>query len=213
MKTTAIFCLLALCATTASAQTSGFYGGASIGQAKVDMDNSSDDSAKLATELGFTNISSSQDDSDTSWKIFAGYKLNQNLAIEGGYADLGKFQLNADGILNGVTGKLDGSVKSHAYFIDLLGVLPMGDFSVFGKLGGAYTQTKAEASASYSSASASDSVKENKFSPKLGVGVEYNITQSIAIRGEFERYFNVGDDSTTGESDVDVWSVGLKASF
>lgn len=213
MKKTTLFCALALCSGIASAQASGFYAGASIGQAKADIGNTAGDLAALGSELGFTNGSSSQDDTDTSWKIFAGYKLNQNVAIEGGYADLGKATASASGIRNGLTGNLDASVKSHAYFLDVVGIYPIGDFALFGKVGGAYTQTKAEASASYNGASASDSIKENQFAPKMGLGAEYSITKTIAVRAEFERYFNVGDANTTGESDVDVWSIGLKAGF
>lgn len=213
MKKTAIFCALALCSGIASAQASGFYAGAAIGQATVDLGNVANDLAAIGTELGFTAGSATQDDSDTSWKVFGGYKLNQNFAVEGGYADLGKYTANATGTLNGLTGKLDASVKSYAYFVDVVGILPLGDFSMFAKLGGAYTKTKAEVSATYDGLSASDSVKENKFVPKLGVGAEYNVTKTIAIRGEFERYMNVGDNATTGESDVDVWTVGLKVGF
>lgn len=214
MKKTAIFCALALCSGIASAQSSGFYAGASTGQASVDLGNIASDVAAIATEEGFTNVSSGQKDSDTSWKFFMGYKVNQNFAIEGGYVDLGKYTANVSGMDGGVKATIDASVKSYAYFVDVVGILPLGgDFSLFGKVGGAYTNTKAEASAAYGGVSASDSIKENKFVPKVGAGAEYNITKSIAVRGEFERYMNVGDSDTTGESNVDVWSVGLKFGF
>jgi opacity protein-like surface antigen len=49
--------------------------------------------------------------------------------------------------------------------------------------------------------------------PKLGLGAEYNLTKTVAVRAEYERYFNVGDKNQTGESDVGVWNVGVKMSF
>ena len=57
---------------------------------------------------------------------------------------------------------------------------------------------------------ASDSMTDKGTSFKVGAGAEYAINKSGAIRGEWERYrFKL----TGGDSDVDLWSVGVKFSF
>jgi OmpA-OmpF porin, OOP family len=59
----------------AVAQDKGLYLGGSLGQSKVSLDCTG---------------ASSCDDKDTSWKIFAGYQVNRNFAIEVGYSNLGR---------------------------------------------------------------------------------------------------------------------------
>lgn len=61
-------------AGSASAQEAGWYVGASLGQAQVDVDCS-----------GTTSC----DDKDSTWKIFGGYQINRNFSVEVGYSDLG----------------------------------------------------------------------------------------------------------------------------
>ena len=109
---------------------------------------------------------------------------------------------------------LRGEVKSRAVFVDAVGILPLTpEFSMFGKVGAAYARTKATASATFLGARESDSDSDSEYVPKAGFGAEYALTKTVALRAEYERYFDVGDEDKTGESDVDFWSVGLKFGF
>jgi len=76
---------LALTAMLANAQTqtpdTGWYIGGSIGQSQLKFD---DGSLQVA---GATSQSISKDESDTAWKIFAGYRFGKYVAIEGGWTD------------------------------------------------------------------------------------------------------------------------------
>ena len=213
MKKTSLFCGLLLASGLALAQQPGFYVGASIGQASVDSDSSN--LASQLTSAGASNVSVSQDDSDTAWKIYGGYQFNPYLGIEGGYADLGKYTASATGRIgtNGFTAS--GDVDAYAIFADLVGHLPLMDnsLSIFGKVGMAYTKTKLNASASAAGFSASASDSDSEVVPKLGIGARYNFTKQFAIRAEYEWYFNVGDESKTGESDISVWSIGATFGF
>ena len=56
------------------------YVGASVGQAKYN------DWCSVASEFG----SSSCDDKDTTFRIFAGYQVHPNIGVELGYANLGE---------------------------------------------------------------------------------------------------------------------------
>ena len=49
--------------------------------------------------------------------------------------------------------------------------------------------------------------------PTSGVGLKYNHTKNVAARLEFQRYNDVGDNATTGQSDVNVASLGLRIKF
>ena len=211
---------LLLASGMAAAQTAkhtGFYVGGSVGGAWVDICNVAGDIANMTRSAGATNVTSDEDEGDTVFKLFAGYKFNKNFAIEGGYADLGKYTASASGSLGGVSGAINGDVKAYAIFIDAVGFLPATtneDFSVFGKAGLAYTETKANASAAiagFGSASASD--RESEVVPKLGLGAQYYVTRNAALRAEYDIYFNVGDEGKTGESNVQVVSATVTVGF
>ena len=60
------------------------------------------------------------------------------------------------------------------------------------------------------SASASD--KPKGVSLDFGVGVKYDFDRDIGIRGEFERFTNIGND-TTGKSDIDLISASILYRF
>jgi len=47
----------------------------------------------------------------------------------------------------------------------------------------------------------------------LGAGFQYHFTKRLAARAEWQRYSDVGNDNTTGQSDIDVLSIGLVIKF
>jgi len=192
--------LIAASATTlptALAQNSGFYGGGSVGQSKAE--NACDD-------LGGIGFSGSCDDTDTGWKLFAGYQFNPNFAVEAGYVDLGKF--TAAGTISGVP--VSTSDEANLWQLVAVGTLPMGNnFSVFGKAGVHRWDLDAKASVP----GVSVSISENGTDFTFGLGARYDFTKSLGVRAEWERFQSVGDENTTGESDVDLLSVGLQFRF
>jgi len=212
-KAVVLFATLAFSAGIASAEGNWYFGG-SVGQASIDTDNVARDVANLLRDdYGATGVYSSKDESDTSFKLFAGYKFNSNFAIEGGYADFGNFNAKAGGVI-GTPISVKAKGESYAVFVDAVGTLPLNDsFSIFGKAGAAYAHTKMKVSGSWAGFTDSESETDNEVVPKLGLGAEYNFTKSVAVRAEYEKYFNVGDSDKTGESDIGVWSIGIKLSF
>lgn len=213
MKKVSVFLGLILASGLTIAQQPGFYAGASWGRTSVD-----DDATNLDSELrafGVTNISTHQDDSDTTWKVYGGYQFSPYLGVEGGYAHLGEYKATLSGNYLGNALRGHGTVKAHAVFADAVGHIPFMDnrLSLFGKAGLAYTKTELDASANVAGFSSSTDENHYKFVPKLGVGIRYNLTEQFGVRAEYERYFGVGDEDTTGKSDVDAWSVGLVLHF
>ena len=47
----------------------------------------------------------------------------------------------------------------------------------------------------------------------LGVGVSYDFTKRVSVRGEWERFHRVGPGDFTGQGDVDLFSVGMGLRF
>jgi OOP family OmpA-OmpF porin len=103
--------------------------------------------------------------SGVSGKVFGGYQLNRNFAVEAGVADLGRLSNDS------------GTITSHGEYLDAVGLLPLsGDFSLLGSVGLAHVNLNT------SNGDASGS------GLKLGLGGEYALNRNVSLRGEYERY-------------------------
>jgi OOP family OmpA-OmpF porin len=179
----------ALAASPAMAQATadrGWYVGGSFGQASADCDTS---------ELpGFTC-----DEEDTAWKIFGGYQLNRNLALELGYANLGEVALSGFGF--------NADIETTVW--ELVGVAsyPINNqFSLYGKLG----LFRAETDLSSNFGASGD---ESTNGLTFAFGVRYDFTRQIGLRAEWQRYSGIDAPQDLGESDIDVLSVGVVVRF
>jgi len=186
-------------APQAFAQSSGkgFYigGSAGITQADIDVD-------AINAALGAT--STTADESGTGFKAYAGYSFTPNIAIEGGYFDLGKFTTNS----TVPAGTVQTEQKFKGFNVDVVGSFPLGDkFSMFGRLG--VIQTSQDVSASGPGGTASDSY--DKTSWKAGLGVDYMITGGLGVRAEAELY-NV-PDGPDDSGNIGLLSIGLLYRF
>lgn len=188
-----VFVTLAAGPVVASAQ--GWYAGASIGQATVKEDLGCD----LVSGLG---VACSEDDSDTALKLFAGYEINPNVGIEFAYIDLGQAKLDAfDGI-----DSLNIEWETSGLNVAVVGALPVSNqFTVTGKVGLFRWDVDADVGGTLITESDSESGTDLMF----GLGLKYDVTNNVSVRAEWERFTDVGDDNTTGQSDVDFLSVGI----
>ena len=121
----------------AAAADSGWYGGLSGGLTTAKIN---DDRIRSGLQSsGFTVTSVDKDEDSFGLKLFGGYKLNRNFAVEGGYFNLGKFGYTA----NTTTGSQTGSAKYQGLNLDAVGILPFTQkFSALGRVGLTYTQAK-----------------------------------------------------------------------
>lgn len=197
-------------AVPASAAETGGYFGVAAGQTKADLDEEEFNSDLAALGLGATTTA---DDTDTGFKIFGGYQFTRNFAIEGGYTNLGKARLDSV-ITSGGSGTVDGEWKGFSIDVAALGIIPLGDrFSFFGRAGVSIWTLDADVTVSGPGGTSTISESESGVSPLLGIGAAYNITEKITIRAEYERHFDVGDENTTGTSDIDLISLGVLFRF
>jgi len=163
--------LLAGSVMAVSAHAEGFYGGASLGgQSYPDRVNGNSTSG-----------------SALSAKLYGGYQVNPNLALEGGIAELGS--------VNSGSGKVD----SYGTFIDAVGTMPLNpQWSLLGRVGVAHMTVNTPTG------------DDGGNGLKVGLGVEYALSKTMAVRGEWERYQLTGFGSSPN---ADQYTVGLKLGF
>lgn len=181
--------LLAVGLTTLSipAGAEEWYGAVSLGQAKLQEDVCGDLRA-----LGFTPCS--EDLTDTGMKLAVGNQLNPNTALEFGYADLGEAKFNVSSTVN-------CKVDAKGFGASLVGSLPAANqFSFTGRVG--LFRWDSDISCSSGAFSASESGTDLAF----GVGIRYDMTKTVGLRGEWERY-------DLDDADVDLLSFGLLVKF
>ncbi len=180
----------ALVALPAAAQVSmsGFYVGAGLGQSK-------------ATDwcTGATGLGVSCDDKKTAWKVFGGYQLTPNFAVEAGYTKLGKFTASF--------GAETEEAKVTAWEASLLAGAPiMNQLSIFGRLG-VYRATVEDVDNIFGT------FKHDNNDFTYGLGLGYDFTRNLGMRAEWRRYSKVGGGETAlgagvgQKSDVDVFGI------
>lgn len=197
-----VFFLLAA-AGSALAHAGDFYILGAAGQSGYKLDRAEFDGS--LRRAGATGLSSTTDESDTGYKLQFGYRFAPNVALEGGYVDLGKARYTAV-FLGGVA---EASVKAHGANLALLGILPInGAFSAFAKIGA--INAKAETSLRTSRFNVSVNNTYLRFND--GIGLEWNVGNHIGARLEYEQFHKLGD-LRGGMRRVDFWSVGLAVRF
>ncbi|CAH1083997.1 outer membrane beta-barrel protein [Candidatus Nitrotoga sp. 1052] len=174
---------------------SAYYVGASVGQSEF---------KDIPPSL--TNV----DDKDTGYKVYGGYQINPNWGVEATYFDLGKFTGNETAFNGSTVVPVSASSKVTAWGLAGVFTAPISNgFSVFGKLGLVRSELKTNSSGVGFSAHQ----KESSTGANFGFGAKYDFTPNLAVRAEWERLKKVGDDATTGETDMDFLSAGITFKF
>jgi OOP family OmpA-OmpF porin len=151
------------------------------------------------------SFSGSCDDTGTGWKAFAGLQLIPLTAIEVGYIDFGKAQ--ASGTLGGISTSRELSANA-TYVAFVLRATFFDRLTVYGKAGGDYWQATGNLGTSLGT-----SQNASGTSYMYGVGASFRIVGPLGVIAEAERYQNVGDTSTTGQANINAFSVGLVLRF
>ncbi|HEX2198852.1 MAG TPA: outer membrane beta-barrel protein, partial [Burkholderiales bacterium] len=171
----------------ALAQAQGVYVGGSIGQAQVD--------GFCDSEPGFTVTSC--DDKDTGWKLFLGYRVNRNFAVEASYMNAGEF----GGTVSTIFGTASVKADATAWGAAALGIFPVSEqFELFGKLGFVRGESDADVVLGGTRVTVGDSGTELAY----GLGAVYNINRHFGIRAEWE---NIND------ADISLLSIGIQYKF
>lgn len=126
------------------------------------------------------------DDEETTWRVLGGYQINRSFAAELGYHDLG--QHNIAGF----------PLDSTAWELVGVGRIPLGErFAGYGKLG------------AYRAKIRGGGADETAHDLTFGAGIEYALSRETSVRGEWQRYRDLGGGAITEVSDIDVFSLGV----
>lgn len=181
---------------------SAWYIGAGLGQSRSSIDDQ-----RLISSLmnnGATSVNFTKDERDLGYKLFIGKQLNENFALEGGYFNLGKSSFSA----LGNPGTLNGEVGFQGVNLDLLGRVNFTErFSFIANIGMHYTEAKAHFNGNRLYAVTNPNPTESKLNGKYGLGLEYQMTQALAVRAQVERHRV--NDGVQNRGDVDLYSISL----
>ncbi|MDT9000991.1 porin family protein [Paucibacter sp. APW11] len=194
-RTTALSALSTLAAAvlalfSLSAQAAdevGPYAGAAIGRGSLSLP---DASVPLKDKDG----------RDTSYKLFGGYRLNENFSLEAGYARLGK--LGETATIGGTDLRQQGTASS-LYAVGV-GRLPVNEqFAFTGRLGLARNKVSGT-----NVLPAADSLQGSKNNVVWGLGAEYKLSKTVALTADYDNYGKVSD-----KVKASTLMLGIKTSF
>jgi OmpA-OmpF porin, OOP family len=141
----------------------------------------------------FSGAGVSCSDTDTAWRIFAGYQINKNFAAEVGYHNLGETSVSGGGA--------NASVKASAWELVGLGILPFANqFAGYGKLGFYYGKTELDSNFGVSGSDTNTGLT-------YGLGLQWDATRNLGVRVEYQIYNDMGGDNS-GKGDVSVFNIG-----
>jgi OOP family OmpA-OmpF porin len=204
---TRMACLTVLSAALAGAAHSQeaanyYYFGLSAGQSHSQLDQNATNTSLYGPASGASLQGSEQQ--DTAYKIFGGYQFNRNFALEGGYFNLGKFTYSSASGAN----TMQGTYEVEGLNLDLVGTVPMTErFSFFGRIGAAYAHTHDSFNGTGLLVPPANNPSKYDTNLKVGVGLQYDISPSMQLRGEAERYRI--NDAYDNRGDVNVFSLAL----
>ncbi|MBY0573480.1 MAG: outer membrane beta-barrel protein [Undibacterium sp.] len=171
---------------TASA-AEDFYVGGTVGQSKWN------DDCKLTVKC---------DSTGTAYKVFGGYNVNKNFAIEASILSMGK--------VSAVSSSLNSRSDVKGAGFDIAGVVKHGftdNLSGFAKLGVARLTTTSDFSAPGMTLKSTDTSTTQAV---YGFGLNYSVTKEFALRAEVDsRRVKVGSDKER----VNSFSLGAQYTF
>jgi hypothetical protein len=166
----------------------GVYIGGSIGGSSLEVRD-------VDEEFGAFRFS----DGDTAYKLFAGFRILNFLAVEAGYVDLG----DPSDIISSIEGEeLDVQIGVKGWDAFAVGLLPLGPVDLFAKVG--VVSWDADISAVIDEIRDSDSDSGTDAAYGVGVGLRLG---HVSLRAEGEQF-----DIAEAE-DVYMFSVGATFTF
>jgi len=214
----------ALAVTTVA--DAAWYAGISGGQSRTSHELVAN---RESTIINATDLHTDFDAKNNAWKAFGGYRLNEAIAVELNYADLGEHRMFTTMIAGDPPYPASIEVKRRisGYGADLVLAAPFGGrFSAFGRAGAFRTTLKASAALdgniNFTNGDQSDRSRhttQHEIVLRYGAGGDWWFRPNAALRFEWERYnkvgkaFAIGGSGTTGEADTDAVSLGVMVRF
>jgi opacity protein-like surface antigen len=207
MTRTLLLALLFACGP-ALAQNPGWYIGGGVGTTRADFVRS--DFTALAPGATYT-----AEDDDVSGRLFGGYRVAPNFAVEVGLASLGSYRhrYSAGGDIAVV------DYDASALTVAAAGNLPIaGGFSLNGRVGIAFTAAELRERRNDNSLASvpfcpdswwySDCTSQST-NLYWGLGAQFDVTRNWGLRIDYDNYGEVGEEFETGRADIETVSVSF----
>lgn len=181
------FLALSLAVSSVShASDEGAYIGASVGGSSTNID--------------FNGATSSKE-SDTTYKLSAGYKFNKNIAAELSYGDLGE--------VSGSDSNASIKLKTKKVVeVSAIGIAPISDQAALtGRLGVYSADIEGYGSANGYFGQRS----ETSTGAVVGIGLNYQTNKNVSLKGDLSLYKNLKIGNF--EYDVNTFTVGVNYKF
>lgn len=190
-KHIAAACLAALALGSAHAAepalNTGFYVGGAVGGSRYSL---ADPGGPVA----------SKDTTGTGFKLYGGWRFNENFGVEGGYARLGKFSERVR--LGGA--EVEQSGTGRAFYGAVTGRFPVSEsFALNGRAGLAFGRVSGT-----NVLAAGANPIGSKRSLMVGLGVEYSLARNVALTADYDYFGKLSGNAKGG-----LWTVGLRTSF
>jgi len=189
MKTIATVTLVAAalgCAPALAQQMTpfnqGWYFGAGIGQGHLNVSGQD-----------LVGQDASVSNKETTYTIRTGWRFHQFLALEIGYYDLGKYSFHS------AVGNIDGQAKAKSVGGSLVGIIPISNFDLYGRIGYARSELKVNASATLHPTPLNE--KDHQNEAIYGVGGRWNFGRNWGVFAEWFKNDKIKVDSYVGGVD------------
>jgi len=200
-----------LAAGQAAAQNSGWYIGAGLGATQAKFERGD-----------FTGLAAgtySADESDSGARVFGGYRVAPNWAVEFGIAGLGSYRHRFSAGTGTAVYRYDASAATVA----MAAQLPLaGGVALNGRLGAAFTTTRLRSPSTTGTITTNppacpdlffDDCASRKTNFFWGLGAQFDINPRWGIRLDYDNYGTVGEEFETGRAKIESWSANAVFRF
>ena len=187
----------------------GGYGGVELGYSKVESDAQAA-ANNLVSQVGGA-VTVTQDTGVAIGRLFAGYNINENFAVELGYIGTSDVSQHAAGVAgNNVayTATANVSVSGIDYSVLLRPSIASGWNGLFGRIGGHYLEASTDYTATAASTvSGTRNVSGGGF--QVGLGYDSEIAENVDFRTSYTYYNSLAG----GNGHANVFSIGVLGKF
>ena len=187
-----------------------FYIG--VGASYIALQDSSNALTNIMVNGFGGSANSGQSSSVGAGRIFAGYKVNENLSLEGGYSSTGNISYSSKGTTGSKYANLSDGFSANTsitgFDLGLIYKPRLNDSldGLFVNAGGTYFTTNSNSVTSISTLNFAYSNSYTGYGYFAGLGYDFAIGKNLNLRAAYTYYGNISTDST---SNVNAFSLAL----
>jgi hypothetical protein len=195
------FILAAGFAPTVSADDAGIYVGAGIGSAE--HPNSG---ALKPPQVPL--MTGTADARDTSWNVTLGYRVNENIAFEVGYVDLGEIEASVADRSGQSDARGQFTFATEGVTAAMVGRFPIRKWTPYIRTGVLFSETDLHYTGSVSGSAFGARITDDSQDAFFGAGVTYDLGSRWSAQLDFTHFMDVGDPGS-GQSEYHNLTVGF----